>query len=401
MHAKLIRLIFALLLASMPLCIFGQSSNGSISGVVTDDTGAVLPGVTVTATNAATATSRSTVTNPQGQYAIALLPPATYTVTADLSGFQPLKLGGIVVNVGTDVALNLKMKVGASETMTVTAAAPLVETTRSQVSSVVNEKSIENLPTNGRNFIDFVLTTPGVVKDTRLGDISFAGQRGTLNSLVIDGANNDNTFFGQALGRTGSGRAPYQFSQDAVKEFQVNSSSYSAEYGRAAGAVINVVTKSGTNDFHGSVFDFYRDKKLNANNYINEINGRAKSPYHFDQYGASLGGPIVKDRHFFFANADLQRNSIDNPVILGVPTGGYSTDAASQSALAHINSLAGSYPKEQNQDVYLLKTDSELVKNNHLSLRYNRQKFTGVNFENGNSTNSVEHTGKTRSHWMV
>ena len=395
MHAKLTRLVFALLLAAMPLCIYGQSSNGSISGIVTDDTGAVVPGVTVTATNAATGTSRSTVSNGQGQYAIGLLPPATYTVTADLAGFQPLKLGNITVNVGTDVALNLKMKVGASETMTVTAAAPLVETTRSQVSSVVNEKSIENLPTNGRNFIDFVLTTPGVVKDTRLGDISFAGQRGTLNSLVIDGANNDNTFFGQALGRTGSGRAPYQFSQDAVKEFQVNSSSYSAEYGRAAGAVINVVTKSGTNDFHGSAFDFYRDKRLNANNYINEINHRAKSPYHYDQYGASLGGPIVRDKHFFFANADLQRNSIDNIVILGVPTGGYSTDPASQAALAHINGLGGSYPKEQNQNVYLLKTDSEVVKNNHLSLRYNRQKFTGGNFENGNSSNSIEHTGNS------
>src|SRR5205085_7289105 len=122
--------------------------------------------------------------------------------------------------------------------VTVTAAAPLVETSRTQVSSVVNEKSIQNLPTNGRNFIDFVLTTPGVVKDVRAGDISFAGQRGTLNSLVIDGANNDNTFFGQALGRTDSRRAPYQFSQDAVKEFQANTNSYSAEYGRACAALI-------------------------------------------------------------------------------------------------------------------------------------------------------------------
>jgi len=395
MHAKLTRLVFALLLVSMPFCIYAQSSNGSISGVVTDANGGVLPGVSVSATNAATGASRSTVSNEKGQYAIGLLPPGTYNVAAELSGFQPLKLADITVNVGTDVALNMKMKVGAAETMTVTAAAPLVETTRTQVSSVVNEKSIENLPTNGRNFIDFVLTTPGVVKDTRLGDISFAGQRGTLNSLVIDGANNDNTFFGQALGRTGSGRAPYQFSQDAVKEFQVNSSSYSAEYGRAAGAVINVVTKSGTNEFHGSAFDFYRDKKLNANNYINEINNRTKSPYHFDQYGFSVGGPIVHDKHFFFANADLQRNSIDNLVILGVPTGGFSTDAASQAALAHINAVGGTYPKEQNQDVYLLKTDSEILTNNHLSLRFNRQKFTGVNFENGNSSNSVEHTGNS------
>src|SRR5205814_5670913 len=140
------------------------------------------------------------------------------SVSSELSGFQPVKYSRIVVNVGSDSSANFKLKQGVSETVTVTAAAPLVDTTRSEVSSVVNEKAIANLPTNGRNFIDFVLTTPGVVRDVRAGDISFAGQRGTLNSLVIDGANNDNTFFGQSLGRTGSGRAPYQFSQDAVKE---------------------------------------------------------------------------------------------------------------------------------------------------------------------------------------
>jgi len=121
-----------------------------------------------------------------------------------------------------------------SESVTVSGASPVIETTRSQVS----ETSIANLPVNGRNFIDFALLTPGVTRDVRTGDISFAGQRGTLNSVVVDGADNNNTFFGQALGRTGSGRAPYQFSQDAVQEFQVNSNAYSAEYGRAGGAVI-------------------------------------------------------------------------------------------------------------------------------------------------------------------
>ena len=122
------------------------------------------------------------------------------------------------------------------------------------MSSTISEVSVANLPVNGRNFIDFALLTPGVTRDVRPGDISFAGQRGTLNSLVVDGADNNNTFFGQTLGRTGSGRAPYQFSQDAVQEFQVNANAYSAEYGRAGGAVINVVTKSGTNTPHGSVF---------------------------------------------------------------------------------------------------------------------------------------------------
>src|SRR5215212_5905710 len=342
-HAKHFRFLFAfaLLVVWMPVCVLAQSSNGSISGIVNDEQGGALPGVTISATNVATAASRSAVTNETGHYQIALLPPGTYDVAGELSGFQPYKRNRIVVNVGTDVALNVTLRVGASETVTVTAAAPLVETSRTQVSSVVNEKAIQNLPTNGRNFIDFVLTTPGVVKDVRQGDISFAGQRGTLNSLVIDGANNDNTFFGQALGRTGSGRAPYQFSQDAVQEFQVNNNAYTAEYGRAGGAVINVVTKSGTNDFHGTIFDFLRDRRYNANDYINTIQSppRVKGPYHFDQYGASLGGPIVRDKHFFFANYDAQRNSIDQPLILGVNAAQVPADAASQAAYQRILGL--------------------------------------------------------------
>ena len=392
---QIFRLLLVVCLLS-PAALFAQSSSGSISGTITDDGGGVLPGVTVTATNIATGTNRISVSNSAGHYQIALLPPGTYRVAGELSGFQPARLDRVVVNVGTDVELDLRLRPGVAETVTVTAAAPVVETTRSQVSSVVNEKAIESLPTNGRNFIDFVLTTPGVVRDVRLGDISFAGQRGTLNSLVVDGANNDNTFFGQTVGRTGSGRAPYQFSQDAVKEFQVNANAYSAEYGRAGGAVVNVVTKSGTNDFHGSLFGYYRDRSLNANDYINEINNRAKSPYHYDQYGASLGGPIVKDKHFFFANWDAQRNSVPNLVVLGggritsVPT-----DAASQQALAILQPKAGDWERQQNQDVYLIKTDHEFVVNQHFSIRYNRQRFKGVNFENGGITNSGEHTGNS------
>ena len=397
-HAKHIRFTFvlALLVSLMPLQAFAQSSTGSIAGNAVDDTNAALPGVTVTATSTATGTTRTAVTNGTGHYELALLIPGTYTVAGELSGFKGLKFEKIVVNVGTTTTLDLKLKPGVAEEMTVMAAAPVVDTTRSEMSSVVNEKAIQSLPTNGRNFIDFVLTTPGVVRDVRLGDISFAGQRGTLNSLVVDGANNDNTFFGQTVGRTGSGRAPYQFSQDAVKEFQVNNNSYSAEYGRAGGAVINVVTKSGTNEYHGNVFDYYRDKSLNKNDYINVINGRAKSPYHYDQYGLSLGGPILRDKHFFFANWDRQRNSVPNIVVLG---GGrisnFPTDADSQKGLAALQPLANTYPRQQNQDVYLLKTDHEITGSNHAALRYNRQTFHGVNFENGGIVNSVQHTGNS------
>lgn len=385
-----------LLIILLPFSISAQSTSGTISGLATDDSGGALPGVTVTATNTATGVSRTTESNRSGHYQLGLLPPGTYSLTGELSGFRPARLERVVVNIGTAVTVNLTMHMGVTETMTVTAVAPVVDTTRSQVSSVVDETAIENLPVNGRNFIDFVLTTPGVVRDVRLGDISFAGQRGTLNSLVIDGANNDNTFFGQAVGRTGSGRAPYQFSQDAVKEFQVNANAYSAEFGRAGGAVINVVTKSGTNDFEGSLFGYYRDKSLNANDYINVLNNRPKSPYHYDQYGLTAGGPIVRDRHFFFLNYDAQRNSLPNLVVLG---GGrfssFPSDPDSQRGLSILQGLAESYTRNQDQDVYLLKTDHELGGNNHVSLRYNKQEFKGLNYENGGITNSIEHTGSS------
>ena len=397
-HWKLIRYSLALFLFTLtPFAVFAQSSNGSIGGDVADNNGGALPGVTVTALNVATNVSRSAVSNGAGHYEIPLLPPGTYRVSAELSGFQAVK-SLVNVNVGSMATFDVKLKPTVSETVTVSASAPVIETTKSSVSSVVNENAIQNLPTNGRNFINFVLTTPGVVADVRLGDISFAGQRGTMNSLVVDGANNDNTFFGQTVGRTGSGRAPYQFSEDAVKEFQVNAGTYSAEYGRAAGAVINVVTKSGTNDFTGSAFDYYRDKSLNANNYINVLNNRAKSAYHYDQYGATLGGPIVRDKHFFFANFDAQRNSTPNLVILGGTNSAklvIPNDPASQAAIQVLSPLAAEYAQKQNQNVYLLKTDHEFMLNQHLSLRYNKQRFNGVNYENGSIINSVQHTGNS------
>lgn len=389
------------LLILLPVATFGQSSNGSISGNVTDASGGALPGVSITATNIATHATRVAVAGSSGHYELALLPPGTYTVTSELSGFQPRKYDNVVVNVGTATGLNFQMKPGVTETVTVTASAPLVETTRSEVSSVVNDKAIQNLPVNGRNFLDFVLTTPGVVRDPRGGDISFAGQKGTLNSVVVDGADNNNTFFGQSLGRTGV-RAPYQFSQDAVKEFQVNTNAYSAEFGRAGGAVINVITKSGTNDFQGTLFDFYRDRKYRSNDYLNQLRNLPKSPYHFDQYGGSFGGPIVRDKHFFFANYDAQRNSIPNATSLGisaVPSNVAAADlAAAQAAFQFLGTKALPYSQKQNQDVVLLKTDHELPGSNHLALRYNRQNFTGANFENGGLQSAAEHTGDSLIH---
>jgi hypothetical protein len=383
--------VFAILLATASaLPALSQSATGSIEGIVLDSSGAVLPGVTVTAVHRDTGASRSTVTDESGLFRLPLLPVGTYEVTAELGGFSTRKQPEVVLTIGQTATLRVEMTVASlAETVTVSGASPVLETSRTSASSTVDETAVQNLPVNGRNFIDFALLTPGVTRDVRTGDISFAGQRGTLNSLVVDGADSNNTFFGQAVGRTGSGRAPYQFSQDAVKEFQVNSSSFSAEYGRAGGAVINVVTKSGTNELHGSAFEFYRDKALNANNAINELNNRPKSPYHYHQFGGTLGGPIVRNRHFYFFNYDGQRNTQPNVVFLNLPSTTPS-DAATLAAIDRLRPLAFDWERRLDQDVFLLKTDHELSGSHRVSLRYNHQNFTGEGFEAGGAQNAFE-----------
>src|SRR5437867_4900865 len=382
-----------LLMVPAMLVAQSQATTGTIEGNTFDQTGAVLPGATVTIRNPATGVVRTVASDEKGYFRAPLLPPGSYQVTAELSGFARLQRTGLTLSIGQTVNISLKLQVaGGSETVTVSGEGPVVETTRTQISSTVNERAIAGLPVNGRNFIDFVLLTPGVTRDVRTGDISFAGQRGTLNSLVVDGADNNNTFFGQTTGRTGSGRAPFQFSQDAVQQFQVNSNGYSAEFGRAGGAVINVVTKSGTNDLHGSVFEFYRDKSLNANDVVNIINGRPKSPYHFNQFGGSAGGPIQKDKSFFFFNYDGQRSRIPNLVFLNLPRT-VPADGATQNAIQTLNGLATSWNRALNQDTFLGKTDWQLGSAHRLSVRYNQQNFTGEGFENGGSQNAFEHTG--------
>ncbi len=337
-----------------------QSATGALDGIIVDQSGAVLPGVTVKIVSPGTGTTRTSVTDEKGLFRNPLLPVGMYELTAELNGFQLRKLSDLQVMVGQTLSLRVEMAVGSmSETVTVSGASPVVETSRTQVTSTVSEVAVQNLPVNGRNFIDFALLTPGVTRDVRTGDISFAGQRGTLNSLVVDGADSNNTFFGQTAGRTGSGRAPYQFSQDAVKEFQVNSNSFAAEYGRAGGAVINVVTKSGTNQLHGSGFEFFRDKSLNAINAINKLNNQAKSPYKFHQFGGTLGGPLRPGRDFFFVNYDGQRNTTPNLVVLALPAT-LPTDPASVAAIQTLQEKGQSWERRLDQDVFLAKNGSHV-----------------------------------------
>ncbi|MDE3137078.1 MAG: TonB-dependent receptor [Acidobacteriota bacterium] len=383
-------------LAMVPRARGQSSTQGAIQGTITDPSGAVIPDAQVTVTNNATGFHMATTSDANGFYTFPLLPVGTYTVSVEKAGFSKFTQANVPVTVGARLTLDVKMPLGrVQSSVTVSAQAPILEPTKSAVSATVSSQSIANLPVNGRNFMDFVLLTPGVTSDVRTGDISFAGQRGTLNSLVVDGSDDNNTFFGQTLGRTGSGRAPYQFSQDAVQEFQVNSNGYSAEYGHAGAAVVNVVTKSGTNQFHGTAFEFYRDRGMNANDPIAKAQGRPKQPYHYNQFGGNLGGPILKDRAFFFFDYDGQRNTVANLVFLNLPANFVPSDANETAALNYLKSRAGSYNQGFNQNDYFGKVDWRLSSKQMLAARYNAQRFTGLNLENGGPQNSVEHTGNS------
>ncbi len=412
-HSRvLIALVIALFITT---AAFAQGGQGSVEGTVTDASGAVIPGANLKLTNTATNLSFDATTNEAGYFRFPVLPVGNYDLVANGKSFSTVTQKGIPVTVGGK--LNIPVTLGVAnknETVEVTGELPVVETTRSTLSETINSAAVNNLPVNGRNFIDFTLLTPAVARDVRTGDLSFAGQRGTLNSLTIDGTDNNNTFFGQTLGRTGSGRAPYQFSEDAVQEFQVNTNGYSAELGRAGGAIVNVVTKSGGNKFHGTGFWFFRDRGMNANDPIYSFNrafavaqGRPlplKPGYHFNQFGGNVGGPVWKDRVFFFFDYDGQRNNIGNTVSLTLPNGvnPATFDADQTRAYNYLLQRSNSYPTIFNQNVYLGKIDFIVTPKNQLSMRYNAQRFLGGNLENSGavssgvpSTSANEHTGNS------
>jgi len=372
---------------------------GSLNGTVTDATGATAGGVKVTVLNQSTGLQRALETSEGGVYNFVRLPVGVYTVTLEKAGFKTEKRQNVTVSVGSAVTVDVALAVGGTaETVTVTADGAAIETTRSQTSTVVDEKLVRDLPINGRNFLDFTTLTPGVVRDPRGGDLSFGGQRGTVNSFLIDGTDSNNLFFGQSTGRQGT-RNPYSVSQDAVQEFQVNTNGYSAEVGRAAGGVVNVITKSGTNELHGGGFFFYRDTGLNANNAINTANNRPRALYKFRQFGANVGGPVVKDKLFFFFNYDGQRNS--EPVSLFAPAGFSAVlptlPADAQAAYRQIESTYyKDYQRGLNNDVYLFKMDWNASGTQTLNFRWNANRFTGKNFENAGAQRAAEATGDSK-----
>ena len=278
--------------------VYAQGSNGALVGFVFDPSGGALPGVTIAVANTATGFNRSTVTAGDGAYRISALPPGKYTVTADLSGFASVVVSNVDVIVATDRPLNITLKQAAvKEQITVTAEAPLIASEPS-VGTVVSQRELENLPLNGRQFANLGTLAPGSTLSvngdpTKPGQLTIAlnGGSGRNVNFIIDGGDNTDDTIGGAL---------QNFNIEAVQEFKIQTMAYKAEFGRSSGGVLSVVTKSGTNQISGSAYDFYRAKGLNTETQSETLAGVGKQPYRRDQYGASLGGPIVKDKAFFF-----------------------------------------------------------------------------------------------------
>ncbi len=391
--AKGLGVFWLTLLLVMTTYAQAGSTGGAIEGKVKDSTGAVISGATITVKNVETGLSRTATTDDSGNFRIPALDSGSFEVTVEANGFTKL-IRRATVQVGQIANIELSLSAGGADEVVQVEATTVVEPGRTQQATTVNTRAIKELPVNGRNFLEFVRLTPGVNTDPRNGDLSFGGLRGTNNSLLIDGSDNNNTFFGQSIGRTGSGRAPYQFSQSAVKEFQVNTNGFAAEFGRAGGGLINVITKSGTNEFHGDANFYYRDRGLNAADAIQKANNRPKPGNHILQFGATLGGPIKKDKLFFFFVYDGQRRS--EPVTV-IPTNLTLGSTLAQQVITRsgFTNLFDSYPTKFNQDVFLGKIDWQINANNQFSVRYNRQNFTGSNLENGGATSAFSRTGSS------
>jgi hypothetical protein len=300
--------------------MFAQSATtGAIGGTVTDAGGALLPNTVVTVKSAETGVTRTVKTGSSGDYKVTELQPGTYSVSYVADGFQTAQQESVVVSVGNQATVSPKLLVGSvNDKVEVSAAAADIKTTGADISTTIDQSTIDNLPINGRRYSDFALLTPGVVSASDgFGLLSFRGISYLLNNSTVDGADDNQAYFSEARGRT---RSAYTVTQGSVQEFQVNTSNYSAEYGRAAGGVINTVTKSGSNEVHGELYFYDRSNGLGGatNPYTQLYNFNENTGLNVQvikpkddrkQYGFGVGGPIIKDKLFWFYAFDQQKRN--------------------------------------------------------------------------------------------
>ena len=372
-----------------------DTSTGSIRGTVQDPAGARIAQASIVVVNSATGARYTSSSNSAGRFALDLLPPGDYSIRVEADAMSPQLTPQLHVDVGGTADLIFHLRVaGAQESLSVSGAPPMVETKPAAVSILLDERSVSDMPLNGRRLSDLALFSPGVTQDPRgltsatNGDLSFGGIRGAQNSFLVDGGDYNNAFFAQARGRY---RAPYQFSTEVVQEFRVSSNSYGAEQGRSGGAVVNVVTKSGSNHLHGTGFYYLSDSSFGAS-----LPSLAFRPHNRQQQvGGTIGGPLKRNKVFFFTGFDQHIFHVPNVVefldgsskLIAQPfTGPYSAGDYDQAdellvkaAAAQLTSLAGQYPAAQIGNTAYGKLDINLNPRNQLALRVNTTRYWGSN----------------------
>lgn len=365
-----------------------QDGSTSLQGIIEDASGARIVAASITVTDVSRGLRMQTITDGQGGFNFAMLPPGRYDVTASAPGMGTRTSRGVELLVGGISVVQLRLAPTApTQTITVSAQSTPVETHTVDVSNMVTQRAIQDLPLNGRRFTDLALLSSDITQDPRgltsdsNGDLSVGGVRGFQNSFLVDGTDDNNSFFAQARGRY---RAPYQFSNEVIKEFRVSPNTYSAELGRAGGAVFNVATKSGTNNWHGSGFYYLRDRDFDAG-----------QPYTSDQpndrqqqFGGSIGGPIRKDRVFFYAGYDQDLLSV--PSIVQFANGSssivpqpadydYKDQQLVVAAAQKLNKMGGTFPTTMRGNAGFAKFDFNLSPKHLAFLRLSTSMLTGAN----------------------
>src|SRR5438270_4449988 len=312
------------------LSLLSQVNTGTISGVVQDTSGAVIAGAMVTIRNVDTGTARTLTSDEGGRYIAPALPLGNYEVVGQQTGFQTEVRSGIILTVGREEVINLTLRVGQlADTVTVTAEAPVIETTTAAMSSLVDQRTIRDLPLNGRSYDQLAMLQPGVVTmgagqasaafDFGTGArFSVTGSRAYANSFMLDG-----TDINDHANGTPGGSAGTNLGVDGVQEFKINTLVSPAEFGRSTGGVVSAVTRSGTNNFHGAAFEFLRNNAMDSLGYFDQVSHGGTgsvAPYRRNQFGGALVGPIKKDRTFFFGTYEQLRQSNGINLSAEVPT---------------------------------------------------------------------------------
>ena len=301
------------LLAVVPSAVYGQVDQGRIGGVIKDPTGAVIPGVTVVVKNDRTAEEHSALTGDMGEFLVTALRPSTYSLKASLPGFTPAELTGIQLVVGQKANIDITLRPASINTdvdVVASAGDVAVDTTSAAIGVNVVPREVQALPLNGRQVSQLYLQAPGSTNagSGTFGSIRFAGRATEQNSIRYDGIEGTGTIDANPGTLNAEIDSPFrlQSSLENVQEFRVESSNYTAEFGTGTGGQISLVTKSGGNQFHGSVFEYLRNDVLDAANFFDNINGQ-KAPLRLNQFGGSIGGPIVRNRTFFFGSYEGYR----------------------------------------------------------------------------------------------